>query len=96
MIGSWQAKHREKVRHQSRNGSPPANAPEPSEQVHAQVFEAANEAHAPHDSDESIFLARRVGYPTDNWEAGSRILKRYIGEHVALTRQFFQETFGKL
>jgi [glutamine synthetase] adenylyltransferase / [glutamine synthetase]-adenylyl-L-tyrosine phosphorylase len=50
----------------------------------------------PADSDEFIFLARRVGYTTDDWEAGARHLQADIEEHMALTKRFFERTFGKL
>ena len=50
----------------------------------------------PADSDEFIFLARRVGYTTDDWQAGARHLQTDIEEHMTLTKQFFQRTFGKL
>jgi glutamate-ammonia-ligase adenylyltransferase len=50
----------------------------------------------PTDSDEFIFLARRVGYTTDDWQAGARHLQTDIEEHMKLTREFFERTFGKL
>ncbi|HKY73034.1 MAG TPA: hypothetical protein VJL88_14030 [Nitrospira sp.] len=50
----------------------------------------------PADSDEFIFLARRVGYTTDDWQAGARHLKTDIEEHMRKTREFFERTFGKL
>jgi glutamate-ammonia-ligase adenylyltransferase len=50
----------------------------------------------PADSDEFIFLARRVGYTTDDWQAGARHLQADIEEHMALTKRFFERTFGKL
>ena len=48
------------------------------------------------DSDEFIFLARRVGYATDDWQTGARHLKSDIEEHMSKTREFFEESFGKL
>jgi [glutamine synthetase] adenylyltransferase / [glutamine synthetase]-adenylyl-L-tyrosine phosphorylase len=49
----------------------------------------------PH-SDEFIFLARRVGYTTDDWQAGARHLQTDIEEQMQLTRQFFERSFGAL
>ena len=50
----------------------------------------------PADSDEFIFLARRVGYTTDDWQAGARHLKTDIEEHMGKVREFWERTFGKL
>ncbi|OQW34436.1 MAG: hypothetical protein A4E19_18425 [Nitrospira sp. SG-bin1] len=50
----------------------------------------------PVDSDEFIFLARRVGYTTDDWQAGARHLQTDITQHMKLTREFFERTFGHL
>ncbi|MGZ8364910.1 MAG: [protein-PII] uridylyltransferase family protein [Nitrospira sp.] len=50
----------------------------------------------PTDSDEFIFLARRVGYTTDDWQAGARHLQTDIGQHMTLTKEFFERTFGHL
>jgi glutamate-ammonia-ligase adenylyltransferase len=50
----------------------------------------------PADSDEFIFLARRVGYTTDDWQAGARHLQTDIDQHMQNTREFFERTFGKL
>lgn len=50
----------------------------------------------PADSDEFIFLARRVGYTTDDWQAGARHLQTDIEQHMRLTREFFERTFGKV
>ncbi|HXV67873.1 MAG TPA: hypothetical protein VD738_03030 [Nitrospira sp.] len=50
----------------------------------------------PADSDEFIFLARRVGYTTDDWQAGARHLQTDIEQHMKNTREFFERTFGKL
>ncbi len=50
----------------------------------------------PTDSDEFIFLARRVGYTTDDWEAGARHLQSDIELHMTHTRDFFERTFGKV
>jgi len=50
----------------------------------------------PSDSDEFIFLARRVGYTTDDWQAGARHLQTDIEQHMIATKRFFERTFGKL
>jgi [glutamine synthetase] adenylyltransferase / [glutamine synthetase]-adenylyl-L-tyrosine phosphorylase len=50
----------------------------------------------PTDSDEFIFLARRVGYTTDDWQAGARHLQTDIAQHMTLTKEFFERTFGRL
>ncbi len=50
----------------------------------------------PPDSDEFIFLARRVGYATDDWQAGARHLRTDVEEHMRKTREFFEKSFGKL
>lgn len=50
----------------------------------------------PPESDEFIFLARRVGYTTDDWQAGARHLKTDIEEHMGRVREFWERQFGKL
>ena len=50
----------------------------------------------PTDSDEFIFLARRVGYTTDDWQAGARHLQTDIEYHMKQTQAFFERTFGAL
>ncbi|ALA57717.1 putative (Glutamate-ammonia-ligase) adenylyltransferase, subunit A (Modular protein) [Nitrospira moscoviensis] len=50
----------------------------------------------PPDSDEFIFLARRVGYTTDDWQAGARHLQMDIEEQMRHTKTFFERTFGAL
>ncbi len=50
----------------------------------------------PSDSDEFIFLARRVGYTTDDWQAGAKHLKSDIEEHMGKVKEFFERTFGKV
>ena len=50
----------------------------------------------PADSEEFIFLARRVGYTTDDWQAGARHLQTDIEEHMRKTREFSERSFGKL
>jgi glutamate-ammonia-ligase adenylyltransferase len=43
----------------------------------------------PIDSDEFVFLARRIGYATDDWRAGARRLRGDIEDHMRFTREFF-------
>src|SRR5512147_2021500 len=50
----------------------------------------------PPDSDEFIFLARRVGYTTDDWQAGARHLKSDVEDNMRKVREFFERSFGKL
>ena len=50
----------------------------------------------PSNSEEFIFLARRVGYTTDDWQAGARHLRTDIEEHMGRTKEFFERSFGKL
>lgn len=50
----------------------------------------------PVDSPEFIFLARRVGYTTDDWQAGAKHLKSDIEEHMGKVKEFFERTFGKV
>ncbi len=50
----------------------------------------------PGDSDEFVFLARRVGYTTDDWQAGARHLQTDIEQHMRLTKEFFERMFGKV
>jgi glutamate-ammonia-ligase adenylyltransferase len=50
----------------------------------------------PPDSEEFVCLARRVGYTRDDWKAGARELQSDIQQHMTLTKQFFERTFGAL
>ncbi|MDH4185674.1 MAG: hypothetical protein OEV08_01635 [Nitrospira sp.] len=50
----------------------------------------------PPDSEEFVFLARRVGYTTDDWQAGARHLQSDIEQHMGKTREFFERTFGRV
>ena len=50
----------------------------------------------PVDSDEFIFLARRVGYTTDDWQAGARHLETDVQEHMGKVKEFFTRAFGKV
>jgi glutamate-ammonia-ligase adenylyltransferase len=51
---------------------------------------------SPPDSEEVIFLAHRVGYTTNDWQAGARYLQTDIEQPVKLTKEFFERTFGHL
>jgi [glutamine synthetase] adenylyltransferase / [glutamine synthetase]-adenylyl-L-tyrosine phosphorylase len=48
------------------------------------------------ESDDFVFLARRVGYQTDDWQAGARHLKSDVEEHMERVREFWEKSFGKL
>jgi glutamate-ammonia-ligase adenylyltransferase len=48
------------------------------------------------DSNEFISLARRVGYTTNDWQAGARHLQTDTEQHMKLTREFFERMFGKV
>lgn len=50
----------------------------------------------PPDSEEFIFLARRVGYTTDDWQAGARNLQTDIEQHMKQTKEFFERMFRAL
>ena len=50
----------------------------------------------PPDSDEFIFLARRVGYQTEDWQAGAKHLLSDIEQHMEQNREFFEKMFGKV
>jgi glutamate-ammonia-ligase adenylyltransferase len=50
----------------------------------------------PPDSDEFIFLARRVGYQTEDWQAGAKHLLADIEQHMKQNREFFEKMFGKV
>lgn len=50
----------------------------------------------PPDSEEFVFLARRVGYATEDWQAGARHLQTDIEGHMMATKGFFEATFGTL
>ena len=50
----------------------------------------------PSDSDAFVFLARRLGYTTEQWQEGSRKLSADISRHMECTRQFFEREFGSL
>ncbi|RPH81037.1 MAG: hypothetical protein EHM80_03645, partial [Nitrospiraceae bacterium] len=48
------------------------------------------------DSEEFVSLARRIGYTRDDWRAGARELQSDIQQHMTLTKNFFERTFGAL
>lgn len=48
------------------------------------------------DSEESIFLARRGSYTTDDWQAGARHLKSDVEKNMKRVREFWERSFGKL
>ncbi len=50
----------------------------------------------PSDSDEFVFLARRLGYTTEQWQEGAKTLGADISRHMERTRQFFSREFGTL
>ena len=47
----------------------------------------------PPDSEEFIFLARRVGYAMDDWQAGTRHLQCDIEQHTRKTNEFSERMF---
>ncbi|MGH7258432.1 MAG: glutamine synthetase adenylyltransferase, partial [Nitrospiraceae bacterium] len=48
------------------------------------------------DSDDFVFLARRLGYTTEDWQAGAEHLQADIALHMTRTREFFARRFGPL
>ncbi len=48
------------------------------------------------ESEEFVFLARRIGYATEDWQAGAASLAAELTRHMALVRAFFAERFGTL
>ena len=50
----------------------------------------------PPESDEFIFLARRVGYQTEDWQTGAKHLLSDIEQHMKHNREFFEKMFGKV
>ena len=58
---------------------------------------ASDRLFLPANSEEFIFLARPpVGYTTDDWQAEARHLQTDIEQHMKLTKEFFEKTFGKV
>jgi glutamate-ammonia-ligase adenylyltransferase len=47
-------------------------------------------------SDDFVFLARRLGYTTEDWQAGAKRLQSDIEQHMTGTRKFFERKFGRL
>ncbi|MBX3237921.1 MAG: hypothetical protein KF814_17390 [Nitrospiraceae bacterium] len=50
----------------------------------------------PPESDEFIFLARRIGYQTEDWQTGAKHLLSDIEQHMKQNREFFEKMFGKV
>ncbi len=50
----------------------------------------------PAGSEAFIFLARRVGYTSDDWQAGAARLEADLAAHMANTRAFYEGRFGRL
>ncbi len=48
------------------------------------------------DSDDFVFLARRLGYTTEDWQAGAAHLQTDIALHMSRTREFFTAQCGSL
>ncbi len=46
------------------------------------------------ESDEFVFLARRLGYQTEEWKQGAATLSADIGRHMERTQAFFAKRFG--
>ncbi len=49
----------------------------------------------PTDSEEFIFLARRLGYQAKHWRMAASHLQRDIQQHMAQTHLFFRSRFGR-
>jgi glutamate-ammonia-ligase adenylyltransferase len=50
----------------------------------------------PPESDDLVFLARRLGYTSKDWQAGARHLQTDIEQHMSGTKKFFERMFGAL
>ena len=87
-MDSWPASLQEKARPPFKSGLPRDKLPGLSALPHVGVFLAANP--------NKTVLARRVGHATDDWQAGARHLQSDIEQHMKLTREFSEKTFGKL
>lgn len=46
------------------------------------------------ESDDVVFLARRIGYGRDDWAAGARQFQTDLARHSATARGFFDRSFG--
>ena len=87
-MDSWPAGLQGKARLPFRSGSPRGKLPGLSALPHRRVLLAANP--------NRTVLASRVGYATDDWQAGARHLQADIEQHMKLTKAFFERTFGPL
>ena len=47
-------------------------------------------------SDDFVFLARRLGYTTEDWQTGAKHLQSDIEQHMSGTKKFFERKFGRL
>jgi glutamate-ammonia-ligase adenylyltransferase len=47
-------------------------------------------------SDDFVFLARRLGYTTEDWQTGAKHLQSDIEQHMSGTKKFFEKRFGTL
>jgi glutamate-ammonia-ligase adenylyltransferase len=50
----------------------------------------------PETSEEFVFLARRLGFETEDWNVGALQLSRKICEHMQRTHEFFTRRFGTI
>lgn len=50
----------------------------------------------PSDSDDFVFLARRLGYTAEDWQAGAKHLQSDIEQHMSGTKKSFERKFGTL
>lgn len=48
----------------------------------------------PADSDDFVFLARRIGYGREDWAAGARQFQADLARHSTTARGFFDRSFG--
>ncbi|MEX5212569.1 MAG: hypothetical protein NW703_00235 [Nitrospiraceae bacterium] len=48
----------------------------------------------PADSDDFVFLARRIGYGREDWAAGARQFQADLARHSQIARGFFDRSFG--
>jgi glutamate-ammonia-ligase adenylyltransferase len=46
------------------------------------------------ESDDFVFLARRIGYGRDDWAAGARQFQTDLDRHSATAHGFFDRSFG--
>jgi len=50
----------------------------------------------PQDSDAFVFLARRIGYATEDWQAGAAALAADLTRHLTVVRELFSDKFGRI